>query len=301
MYGSNRVAKKRTAPELMAQKGREPIVMVTAYDYTMARLVDAAGVDMVLVGDSLGMVVQGLPNTLPVTLDEIAYHCRAVGRGLERAHLVGDMPFMSYQVSPAQAVESAGKLVKEGGCESVKLEGGGEVAEHVYRIVRAGVPVVGHVGLTPQSVHALGGFKVQGRGDEAAERVIEGARALESAGAFAIVLEAIPPDLAAAVTRAVSVPTIGIGAGVACDGQVLVSNDLLGLTLGPTPKFAKRFAELGQAAVDAVGRYASEVRAGTFPAREHTYKANATNNKPSADAEGREAELDAPLALDLWH
>jgi len=302
MYGSNRVAKKRTAPELMAQKGREPIVMVTAYDYTMARLVDAAGVDMVLVGDSLGMVVQGLPNTLPVTLDEIAYHCRAVGRGLERAHLVGDMPFMSYQVSPAQAVESAGKLVKEGGCESVKLEGGGEVAEHVYRIVRAGVPVVGHVGLTPQSVHALGGFKVQGRGDEAAERVIEGARALESAGAFAIVLEAIPPDLAAAVTRAVSVPTIGIGAGVACDGQVLVSNDLLGLTLGPTPKFAKRFAELGQAAVDAIGRYAGEVRAGTFPGREHTYKANGpARAQAEPETEARDVDLDAPLALDLWH
>ncbi|MBL8605693.1 MAG: 3-methyl-2-oxobutanoate hydroxymethyltransferase, partial [Myxococcales bacterium] len=241
-HGSSRSARKRTVPELRAQKGQAPIVMVTAYDYTMARLVDAAGVDMVLVGDSLGMVVQGLANTLPVTLDEIAYHCRAVARGLEQAHLVGDMPFMSYQVSPAQAVESAGKLVKDGGCESVKLEGGADVAEHVYRIARAGIPVVGHVGLTPQSVHALGGFKVQGRGDDAAERVLEGARALESAGAFAVVLEAIPPDVAAAVSRELHIPTIGIGAGAGCDGQVLVSNDLLGLTLGKTPKFAKRYA-----------------------------------------------------------
>lgn len=296
-HGSTRAARKRTVPELRAQKGQAPIVMVTAYDYTMARLVDAAGVDMVLVGDSLGMVVQGLANTLPVTLDEIAYHCRAVARGLEQAHLVGDMPFMSYQVSPAQAVESAGKLVKEGGCESVKLEGGADVAEHVYRIARAGIPVVGHVGLTPQSVHALGGFKVQGRGDDAAERVLEGARALESAGAFAVVLEAIPPDVAAVVSRELHIPTIGIGAGAGCDGQVLVSNDLLGLTLGKTPKFAKRYAELGQAAVDALGRYAAEVRSGAFPGPEHTYKPNG----PSAPKPVDDPALDAPLALDLWH
>src|SRR4051812_25820259 len=223
MYGSQASsAKKVTVPDLRARKGAEKIAMVTAYDFTMARLADEAGVDMVLVGDSLGMVVQGLSTTIPVSLDEMAYHCRAVARGLQRAHLVGDLPFMSYQVSPQQGVESAGRLMKEGSCESVKLEGGQEVAEHVHRIARAGIPVVGHVGLTPQSVHALGGFKVQGRG-ESAEKVLSDAIALEQAGAFAIVLEAIPPDLARQVTAMLAIPTIGIGAGAACDGQVLVS------------------------------------------------------------------------------
>src|SRR3954469_841655 len=201
MYGSQASsAKKVTVPDLRARKGGEKIAMVTAYDFTMARLVDEAGVDMVLVGDSLGMVVQGLTTTIPVTMDEMAYHCRAVARGLGRAHLVGDLLFMSYQVSPQQAVESAGKLMKDGACESVKLEGGQEVAEHVHRIVRAGVPVVGHIGLTPQSVHALGGFKVQGRGDDAAEKILQDARILEQAGAFCVVLEAVPPDVAERVT-----------------------------------------------------------------------------------------------------
>jgi 3-methyl-2-oxobutanoate hydroxymethyltransferase len=266
--------RKTTVPELRARKGGEAIAMVTAYDYTMARLVDEAGVDMVLVGDSLGMVVQGLANTIPVTLDELCYHGRAVARGLTRAHLVGDMPFMSYQVSPQQAVESAGKLMKDGAFESVKLEGGADVAEHVHRIVRAGIPVVGHVGLLPQSVHAMGGFKVQGRG-EAAEQVLADAIAIEQAGAFAVVLEAIPPDLAARITAELTIPTIGIGAGAACDGQVLVCTDLLGLSRGHSPKFAKKFAQLGDAVVAAVGDYVREVRAGTFPAPEHAYKANA--------------------------
>jgi 3-methyl-2-oxobutanoate hydroxymethyltransferase len=269
---------KVSAPDLRARKvraGASAITMVTAYDFTMARLVDEAGIDAVLVGDSLGMVVQGLPNTLTVTLDEICYHGRAVARGLERAHVVGDMPFMSYQVSPMQAVESAGKMIKEGSFESVKLEGGEEVAEHVHRIVRAGIPVIGHVGLTPQSVHAFGGFKVQGRGDEAAERVLDGARALEEAGAFAIVLEAIPPDVAARVTAELGIPTIGIGAGRECDGQVLVCTDLLGLSHGHAPKFAKRFASLADAAVDALRTYASEVQSGEFPGPEHAYKPNA--------------------------
>ncbi len=298
--------KKVTVPDLRARKARdghgaEKIAMVTAYDYTMARLVDEAGVDMVLVGDSLGMVVQGLSTTIPVTLDEMAYHCRAVARGLTRAHLVGDLPFMSYQVSPAQAVESAGKLMKEGACESVKLEGGQEVAEHVMRIVRAGIPVVGHVGLTPQSVHALGGFKVQGRG-AGAEKVIDDAVSLEQAGAFCIVLEAIPPDLAAHVTSLVSIPTIGIGAGNACDGQVLVSTDLLGLSLGHQPKFAKRFANLGEQAIDAIAAYVRDVRSGEFPAAAHAYKPNASSGRtyeahPPLDP----SDLDAPLALDLWH
>jgi 3-methyl-2-oxobutanoate hydroxymethyltransferase len=279
MYGSGTAptaAKKVTAPEVRARKsqGGPPLAMVTAYDFTMARLMDEAGVDLILVGDSLGMVVQGLPNTLPVTLEEIAYHSRAVARAAARAHVVGDMPFMSYQVSSTQAVESAGKLVKDGAVESVKLEGGEDFAEHVWRIVRAGIPVMGHVGLMPQSVHAYGGFKVQGRGDDAARRIVADAKAVEEAGAYAIVLEAIPPDVAEEVTRAVSVPTIGIGAGPACDGQVLVSTDLLGLSRGHTPKFAKRYAELGDAVVAATRRYVEEVRAGAFPAAEQTYKPN---------------------------
>jgi 3-methyl-2-oxobutanoate hydroxymethyltransferase len=300
--------KKVTVPDLRARKGGTKIAMVTAYDFTMARLVDEAGADMVLVGDSLGMVVQGLSTTIPVTLDEMAYHCRAVARGLARAHLVGDLPFMSYQVSPAQAVESAGKLMKEGACESIKLEGGQEVAEHVHRIVRAGIPVVGHVGLTPQSVHALGGFKVQGRG-EAAEKVLADAIALEQAGAFCIVLEAVPPDLAERITSLVSVPTIGIGAGAGCDGQVLVCTDLLGLSRGHQPKFAKRFADLGDAAVKAIGQYVHEVRSGAFPAAAQTYKPNADKlpAPPRSDRMLRRDigvevdDLDAPMPLDHWH
>ena len=294
---------KVTVPELRARKvsGEKgmgaAITMVTAYDFTMARLIDEAGVDMILVGDSLGMVVQGLSNTIPVTLDEICYHGRAVARGVTAAHVVGDMPFMSYQVSAVQAVESAGKLMKDGAFESVKLEGGAEIAEHVHRIVRAGIPVVGHVGLTPQSVHALGGFKVQGRGEEESERILKDARILEQAGAFCIVLEAVPPDVAERVTAELTIPTIGIGAGPACDGQVLVCTDLLGLSRGHRPKFAKRFAELGDASVAAVRAYVEEVRAGTFPSKEHTYKANA---KPVVLAEATH-DLDAPLPLDLWH
>jgi 3-methyl-2-oxobutanoate hydroxymethyltransferase len=272
--GSRASLRKVTVPELRARKSGPKISMVTAYDYTMARLVDEAGVDVILVGDSLGMVVQGLTNTIPVTLDEICYHGRAVSRGVARAHIVGDMPFLSYQVSPIQAVESAGRMLKEGGFESVKLEGGEAFVEHVHRIVRAGIPVMGHVGLTPQSVHALGGFKVQGRGDDAAEQVVRDARALEAAGAFCIVLEAIPPDVAARVTSEVNVPTVGIGAGSSCDGQVLVCTDLLGFSRGPAPKFAKRFAELGDAAVAAFKEYVNDVRSGVFPDADHTYKPN---------------------------
>lgn len=272
-----RVPRKLTAPEIAKRKasqGAPPIAMVTAYDFTMARLVDEAGADMILVGDSLGMVVQGLSNTIPVTLEEMAYHGRAVCRAAQGAHVTGDMPFMSYQVSPAQAVESAGKLLKDGMFESVKLEGGEAYAEHVFRIARAGIPVVGHVGLLPQSVHALGGFKVQGRGEEAAERILKDALAVEEAGAFAVVLEAIPPDVAEMITSKLRVPTIGIGAGPSCDGQVLVCTDLLGMSRGHAPKFAKRFAELGDLAVAAVGEYVKQVRSGEFPSAEHTYKPN---------------------------
>jgi len=297
--------RKRTAPDLRAQKGEDPIVMVTAYDYTMARLVDEGGVDMVLVGDSLGMIVQGSPNTLPVTLDEMVYHTRAVSRGLARAHLVADLPFMTYQAGVAQALESAGRLVKEAGAESVKLEGGEDVAPQVHALVRAGIPVVGHVGLTPQSVHAFGGFKVQGRGDGAAEQVLRDALAIERAGAFSIVLEAIPPDLAAQITRELRIPTIGIGAGNACDGQVLVCTDLLGMMRGFQPKFAKRYRQLGDEIVAAVGEYAGEVRTRAFPRAEHTYKANTpVTHAPATHAPSRAAEfdaLDAPMPLDLWH
>jgi 3-methyl-2-oxobutanoate hydroxymethyltransferase len=265
-------AKKVTVPEIRARKqAGPPLAMVTAYDFTMARLVDEAGVDIILVGDSLGMVVQGLSNTLPVTLDEMSYHGRAVARAAARAHVAGDMPFMSYQVSPAQAVENAGKLMKDGGYESVKLEGGVDVASHVRAIVRAGIPVMGHVGLQPQSVHALGGFKVQGRGSQGAARIVADARALEEAGVYCIVLEAIPADVAEDVTAAVGVPTIGIGAGAGCDGQVLVCTDLLGMSRGHAPKFAKRYAELGDAVVDAVRRYVGEVQSRAFPSDEHTY------------------------------
>jgi 3-methyl-2-oxobutanoate hydroxymethyltransferase len=274
-----------TVPEIRDRKTQGPsIAVVTAYDFTMARLVDEAGVDVVLVGDSLGMVVQGLANTLPVTLDEICYHGRAVSRGLYRAHLVGDMPFMSFQVSPEQAVANAGKMMKEGAFESVKLEGGVEIAEHVARMVSLGIPVMGHVGLAPQRVHALGGFRVQGKTDEAADRIVADAIAIEQAGAYSIVLEAMPAEVASRVTRAVSIPTIGIGAGRGCDGQVLVSTDLLGMSRGRAPKFVKHFAELGEAVVNATRAYVDEVRAGTFPAKEHEYASSEPAAAPPAIA-----------------
>jgi 3-methyl-2-oxobutanoate hydroxymethyltransferase len=282
--GGKRPARKITVPEIRARKGGPPLAMVTAYDFTMARLFDEGGADLLLVGDSLGMVVQGHPTTLPVTVEEICYHGRAVARGAQHAHVVGDMPFMSFQVSAEKAVENAGKLMKDGAFESVKLEGGEEIAEHVRRIVMAGIPVMGHIGLTPQSVHAMGGFKVQGKSDEAVERLLDGARALEDAGAYAIVLEAIPPDVAEEVTALVSVPTIGIGAGPACDGQVLVCYDMLGMYPDLRPKFAKRFAEVGAQIIDATRAYVSEVQDRTFPAPEHTFKPNgARNRRPKAD------------------
>lgn len=276
MYGATKGAeppvRKVTVPELRARKEAGPsIAMVTAYDYTMALLLDEGGADVVLVGDSLGMVVQGLSTTLPVTIDDIVYHGRAVSRALRRAHLVGDMPFMSFQVSPEKALENAGRLMKDGGYESVKLEGGAEVAEHVHRIVCAGIPVMGHVGLMPQSVHAMGGFKVQGKANDEADRIVRDARALEDAGCYAIVIEGVPADVAARVTEAVAVPTIGIGAGPHCDGQVLVCYDFLGMYRGMRPKFVKRYAELGDQIVDATRQYVDEVRSGAFPAPEHSF------------------------------
>lgn len=249
----------------------EPIVMITAYDYTMARMVDAAGADMVLVGDSLGMVVQGHKDTLPVTLDEMVYHTRCVSRGVARAHVVADMPFLSYQVSPEQALLSAGRLIQQGFAQSVKLEGGARTAPAIEKIVACGIPVVGHVGLTPQSVHAMGGFKVQGRTQDAAQQVIDDAVAVVQAGAFCVVLEGLPSSVAAAITERLDVPTIGIGAGPSCDGQVLVCNDILGLDLSFKPKFVKRYAELHTTAVDAFSRYADEVRTRAFPSAEHEF------------------------------
>jgi 3-methyl-2-oxobutanoate hydroxymethyltransferase len=264
-------AKKLTSAALRERKGTgERIAAVTAYDVAFARLADRAGVDIVLVGDSLGMVVQGLPNTLPVTLDEMIYHCRMVARGVANAHVVADLPFLSYQVSADDGVRAAGRLLKEGGAEAVKLEGGAEVAGLVARLVGIGIPVMGHVGMTPQSVHKFGGFKVQGRTDAQAQAILAGARALSEAGAYAMVVENVPPSLAAAVTQAVAVPTIGIGAGAACDGQVLVMHDLLGLDPDWSPRFARRYAELGRAAMAAFAAYAADVRSGKFPSEKET-------------------------------
>ncbi len=270
---------KITVPALRARKGAGPkIAVVTAYDATFARLFEQGGVDVLLVGDSLGMVVQGQPTTLGVTLDEIIYHGRAVARGSERAHLVGDMPFMRYQTGVVPALEAAGRLVKEAGFEAVKLEGGVLYAEHVRAIVNAGIPVMGHVGLLPQSVHAMGGFKVQGTDAAAAERILADAKALEQSGAYAIVLEAIPAELAKRVTESVSVPTIGIGAGPHCDGQVLVGYDLLGMYSEFKPKFVKRFAEAGKVVVDATRSYVDEVRNAQFPDAAHTFAAPRERN-----------------------
>lgn len=264
---------RKTVPDLLRMKAEShKIVMVTAYDYAMSRLVDRAEVDMVLVGDSVGMVVQGHQDTLSVSVDDMIYHGRCVARGLQQAHLTIDMPFMSYQVSPAQALENAGRLVREGKAQSVKLEGGVRSAAAINGIVEAGIPVVGHVGLTPQSVHAIGGFKVQGRAQAAADRILQDALAVQDAGAFCVVLEMVPEDVAASVTAALDVPTIGIGAGAGCDGQVLVCNDLLGMDLSFHPRFVKRYAQLEDAILEAMRGYATEVRSGSFPAPEHSFR-----------------------------
>jgi 3-methyl-2-oxobutanoate hydroxymethyltransferase len=262
-----------TAPELLARKGAAPIAVLTAYDAAMARWADASGADVVLVGDSVGMVVQGQPDTLRVTLEDMAYHGRCVAAGLSRAHLCVDLPFMSYQVSPSQALTSAGRLVKEGFAQSVKLEGGVRSAPAIRAIVEAGIPVIGHVGLTPQSVHALGGFKVQGRDAANAERILADARAVADAGAFCVVLEMVPAELAARITAELPIPTIGIGAGAACDGQVLVMHDLLGLDSRFQPRFAKRYAELEQPIVEALRSYVDEVRTRAFPTDAHAFRA----------------------------
>jgi 3-methyl-2-oxobutanoate hydroxymethyltransferase len=260
----------------------ERIVMVTAYDATFARMLDEGGADVLLVGDSLGNVVQGLDTTLPVTLDEMIYHARAVSRGARRAHLVGDMPFMTYQVSSERALENAGRFLAEGNMHAVKLEGGVDMAETIRRIVRAGIPVMGHVGLTPQSVHALGGFKVQGKDADDAERVLQDAKAVAEAGAYAVVLEGIPAPLAARIQEQVSIPTIGIGAGPDCDGQVLVCYDLLGLTPERVPRFVKMYESFYERGVQAMRSYADEVRSGAFPSAAHSFGVVAT--APAAES-----------------
>jgi len=274
---------KVTIHTLRQMKARgEKIAMLTAFDATFARLLDEAGADMLLVGDSLGMVVQGHDTTLPVTLEEIAYHCRAVARGARRAHVVGDMPFMSYQASVEQGITNAGKLMKEGNCHSVKLEGGAVHAELIRRLVAAGIPVMGHIGLTPQSYHQLGGFKVQGRDPGGRERLLADARTLEDAGVYAIVLEAIPADIAYDVTAAVEVPTIGIGAGSGCDGQVLVSYDALGMDETFKPRFVRRYATLGATIKDAVAHYIADVRDGSFPSDAESFTLSESKASPGA-------------------
>lgn len=269
--------KKVTVPDVGRMKAAGVrITMVTAYDCVFARLLDEAGVDLLLVGDSLGMVVQGLPTTLPVTLDEILYHTRMVVRGRQRALVVGDLPFGSYQASPQQAVESAIRLVKDGGAEAVKLEGGIHMARTIEAIAAIDVPVMGHVGLTPQSVHRIGGHRVQGRRAGRApgerDRLLDDARAVQAAGAFAVVLECIPLDLAAEITAELAIPTIGIGAGAHCGGQVLVLHDLIGLSSDWTPRFAKRYAEVGREVVRAASAYVGEVKAGAFPTEAQAFK-----------------------------
>lgn len=267
---------KKTVSTFQAMKaeGRK-ISMLTCYDYSTARLIDEAGVDAVLVGDSLGNVILGYPDTLAVTMDDMIHHGAAVVRGVRDALVVVDMPFMSYQVSVKQAVKNAGRLVKKTGCAAVKLEGGENVADRVQAIVDAGIPVVGHIGLTPQSVNALGGYKVQGRDEKAAVKLMHDARALEKAGAFAIVLECVPAPLAAFISSHVCVPTIGIGAGAGCDGQVLVYQDMLGLYSDMKPKFVRRFAELGDGMRQAFAAYDKAVKDGTFPNESESFKCDA--------------------------
>ena len=258
-----------TVPDFLSARSRGVrLTMLTAYDYTSARLLDEAGVDSILVGDSLGMVMQGHPNALKVTLDEVIYHTRCVVRGVRRALVVADMPFMTYQISPQQALANAGRLIQEGGATAVKLEGGARSAATISAITQADIPVVGHIGLTPQSVHRFGGFRVQR--DE--ERLLADAQAVEMAGAFALVLECVPAELAARITASLSIPTIGIGAGAGCDGQVLVFHDMLGLFPDLQPRFVKRYAELGGQVREAVETYCREVREGTFPAEEHSFR-----------------------------
>jgi 3-methyl-2-oxobutanoate hydroxymethyltransferase len=259
--------------------------MLTAYDYLSAQILDDAGIPILLVGDSLGMVMLGYPTTLPVTLDEMIHHAKAVSRGSRQALLVGDMPFMSYHASVEQAITSAGRFLQEGGMHAVKLEGGGRIVEITRQLTEMGIPVMGHLGLTPQFVHQMGGFKVQGKSDAQAARIVADAKELEQAGAFSLVLEGVPNAVATRVTSALRIPTIGIGAGPGTDGQVLVLHDMLGLTSGKPPKFVKRYANLAEEIGKAAQQYAAEVAAGTFPGPEHSYSANGSAPAPKVSQE----------------
>jgi 3-methyl-2-oxobutanoate hydroxymethyltransferase len=264
--------KKITNQDLMAKKkaGRK-ITMLTAYDFALASFIDQSGIDMILVGDSLGMVVLGYDSTVPVTMEEMIHHCKAVRRGVQYAYIVGDMPFMSYNISREEAVRNAGRFLKEAGCDAVKLEGGLEVVETVRAIVLAGIPVMTHIGLTPQTAGQLGGFRVQGKDAASARRLLDSALALEEAGSFSIVMECIPDKLAGLISNSLRIPTIGIGAGPECDGQVLVTNDLLGLFERFTPRFVKQYIKLFPMIKEAVGAYKKEVEEGRFPTSDHTF------------------------------
>lgn len=269
--------KKITAVEFLKMKQQnEKITMLTAYDYSAAKLLDDAGVDSILVGDSLGMVVLGYDNTLQVTMADMIHHTRAVARGVTRAMVIADMPFLSYHISVEEAIRNAGRLVQEAGAHAVKLEGGKAVLPQIKGILAAQIPVIGHLGLTPQSVNMLGGFKVQGKSEEQIQVLLEEALLLQEAGVFAIVLECIPAEIATWLSGKLSVPTIGIGAGKGCDGQVLVYQDFLGMYSDLTPKFVKKFAEVGKNIENAVQSYNKEVKAGTFPSEEHTFKIDDT-------------------------
>jgi len=263
--------KKVTVHSIQAMKTRHEVIsMLTAYDYPTALVMDQVGLDIILVGDSLGMVVLGYESTLPVTMDEMIHHCKAVARGAKYALLVGDMPFMSYQVSTAEAVRNAGRFLQEGGRNAIKLEGGRDRAETIQAIVNAGIPVMGHLGLTPQSVHQLGGFRPQGRSAETAYRLIEDAQILQEAGCFSLVLESIPARLAKLVSKCLEIPTIGIGAGAGCDGQVLVTHDLLGIFERFTPRFVKKYADLAGEMRRAFSEFKTDIKANTFPDAEHS-------------------------------
>lgn len=262
---------KNTAVTFREAKGQDKLVMLTAYDYSTARVMDMAGVDALLVGDSLGMVMLGYPDTLSVTMDDMVRHCAAVARGAQKALVVCDMPYMSYHVSVEETVRNAARLMTEGRAQAVKLEGGAEFVAEVRALTRASIPVMGHLGLTPQSVNAFGGFKVQGKSMAAAQKLLDDARALQDAGAFALVLECVPAALAERVTQALAIPVIGIGAGAGCDGQVLVWQDMTGMTQSHLPRFVKRFGDVGASLRAAVEAYSREVRAGAFPAEDHVY------------------------------
>ena len=264
---------KNTISTFKEQKAKgDKITMLTAYDYSTAKLMDESGINGILVGDSLGMVVLGYKDTLPVTMEDIIHHTAAVCRGASDALVVGDMPFMSYQVPVEEAVRNAGRLMKEGGCQAVKLEGGASVCPQIKAITDASIPVMAHIGLTPQSINAFGGFKVQGKSEEAARKLIEEAKAVEEAGAFAVVLECVPAKLAELITASIGIPTIGIGSGAGCDGQILVYQDMLGMFSDFTPKFVKKYADIGAIMKEAFAGYIEDTKNGSFPSEEHTFK-----------------------------